>query len=158
MNHLEPSNLLDNAQHKRFCQLIRLWICWVVLPLVVIASVVLVQGQEEVPAETQAALLQDGLQVYTQYYCGICHRLDAAGTKGAFGPSHNAMHVIAGARIQDPNYRGTATTAEEYLRESILEPEAYLVPGYVATPHRMPAYTHLSDPELDALVFLLMQQ
>ena len=138
--------------------MIRLWIRSVVLPLIVVASVVLVKGQEEVPAATQAALLQDGLQLYTLYYCVICHRLDAAGTKGAFGPPHNAMRVIAGARIQDPNYRGTATTAEEYLRESIVEPEAYLVPGYVATPHRMPAYTQLSDTDLDALVFLLMQQ
>jgi nitric oxide reductase subunit C len=31
--------------------------------------------------------------------------------------------------IASPEYTGTATTAEEYIRESILTPNVYIVPG-----------------------------
>lgn len=136
----------------------RLWSLAVVLSLVLAAYALPVEGQKDAPAEATSASLEYGLQVFAQYYCGICHELDAAGAKGAFGPSHNAMRTNAETRVQAPDYRGEATTAAEYLRESILHPEVYIVPGYAATPHRMPAYTHLTDAELDALVFLLMQQ
>jgi mono/diheme cytochrome c family protein len=65
-----------------------------------------------------------GLAVYQTYYCGACHQLDATGSKGIFGPPHNAMGVIARARVMDSHYTGRATTAEEYLIESILDPSA----------------------------------
>lgn len=103
-------------------------------------------------------ILDLGLETYRHQYCGICHRLDAADTGGVFGPTHNAMGRTAAGRIQDPNYGGTATTAEAYIRESIVDPDAYIVPGFEFTRHRMPAYTALGDVELDALVQLLLEQ
>lgn len=110
-------------------------------------------------AETVTAeVVARGLEVYASQYCGVCHSLRAAGAKGAFGPPHDAMGVIAGARFQDPNYRGEATSAEVYLRESIVSPKAYLVPGYGLTHHHMPAYTSLSEADLDALVKMLLAQ
>jgi mono/diheme cytochrome c family protein len=127
----------------------------VVVALVFVGVLTQVSSQQDTPSQS---LPKTGQEVYAQYYCGMCHQLDAAGTKGTFGPTHNAMRNIASERIQDLNYRGAAVTIEAYLRESILQPEAYIVPGYVATPHRMPAYTQLSDHELDALVLLLMHQ
>ena len=102
--------------------------------------------------------MQNGLEDYKKYYCGMCHRLDAARAKGTFGPPHNAMGIIAGARIQDPSYSGEATTPAEYIRESIVQPKAYVVPGHVVTPHEMPAYTQLAEEELGALVYLLLVQ
>ena len=32
--------------------------------------------------------------------------------------------------LKDPDYTGAATSAEGYLLESIIEPDAYLVPGF----------------------------
>ena len=99
-----------------------------------------------------------GLEVYHAAYCGTCHALRSAGTTGMFGPPHDAVGVIAGARIQDPHYHGAATTAEAYIRESIVAPNAYLVPGYGLTSHHMPAYTALNKNDLDALVTMLSGQ
>ena len=33
-------------------------------------------------------------------------------------------------RLADPNYQGTAESVREYIQESILNPGAYIVPGY----------------------------
>lgn len=101
---------------------------------------------------------EQGLQVYKASYCGLCHQNTAAGTKGIFGPPHDGIAVIAEARILDPYYRGKAKTAEDYIRESILEPEIYQVPGFELSPHRMPNYKHLAENELDALIFFLLHQ
>lgn len=99
-----------------------------------------------------------GLQVYKQQYCGICHQLTFAGSKGIFGPSQDGLGTTAEQRIKDPAYTGHATTAAEYIRESILDPAAYYVKGYEQSQHHMPAFTHLSEAEVDALVQMLLQQ
>ncbi|MCB0168083.1 MAG: c-type cytochrome [Anaerolineae bacterium] len=99
-----------------------------------------------------------GLKVYKEQYCGICHKLDVAGTGGIFGPEQNHLGTTAETRIKNPNYRGQAGTAADYLRESILDPAAYFVEGYEQSAHQMPAYTHLSDDQVDALVQMLLQQ
>ncbi|GAB4409278.1 MAG: hypothetical protein Fur0044_02830 [Anaerolineae bacterium] len=98
------------------------------------------------------------MEVYKQQYCGLCHQLDAAATAGQFGPSHNGLGLTAEQRIHDAHYTGTATTAAEYIHESIITPKAYLAPGYEHTAHHMPAYGHLSESDVDALVQLLLQQ
>ncbi len=104
------------------------------------------------------ALAAYGLELYRQHYCGVCHHLTVADTHGVFGPTHDGMAAIAQERVSSDAYAGSAATADEYVRESIVDPEAFLVPGYTITPHRMPAYAHLTDAELEALVHFLMQQ
>ncbi len=99
-----------------------------------------------------------GLAVFREQYCGTCHTLDTAGSAGMFGPTHNGMCSIAVERIRNASYAGSASTAEEYVLESIVNPLAYVVPGYEHTRYRMPAYAQLSEGELDALVILLMQE
>lgn len=105
-----------------------------------------------------SAQVEHGLEVYKQQYCGLCHQFDAAATAGQFGPSHNGLGLTAEQRIHDPHYTGAATTAAEYIHESIIRPKAYLVTGYEHTAHHMPAYGHLSESDVDALVQLLLQQ
>ena len=104
------------------------------------------------------ALVAAGLAVFRAQYCGTCHALDAAGSAGLFGPTHNGMCSIAVERIGNASYAGSASTAYEYVLESIVNPLAYVVPGYEHTRYRMPAYVQLSEGELDALVILLMQE
>jgi len=110
------------------------------------------------PGAGDPALIEAGLAVYRQQYCGVCHTLSAAGTRGAFGPPHDGMGATAAARIADPSYTGSATTAAAYIMESLINPYIYLVPGYTATPHRMPPYSHLDPASLDALVAMLLAQ
>ncbi len=112
------------------------------------------------PCDTASdtALVAAGLTVYREQYCGYCHVLDTAGSAGAFGPTHNGMCTIAARRIRDASFSGSASTAEDYILESIVDPLAYIVPGYERTRFRMPAYTNIGEEELNALVTLLMQQ
>jgi nitric oxide reductase subunit C len=99
-----------------------------------------------------------GLAVYRAQYCGLCHELSSADIGGLLGPTHDGVGSVAAERIQAPGYRGSATTAAEYLRESIVAPQAYFVPGYEASSQPMPAYSHLSEEEVLALVQLLLAQ
>ncbi len=99
-----------------------------------------------------------GREVYRQQYCGVCHALGAAGTAGSFGPTHNGMGATAADRVTDSTFTGAASTAEEYILESIIDPGIYVVPGYERTRFRMPAYMNLSEDDLNALVQLLLQE
>lgn len=103
-------------------------------------------------------LVASGLEVFRQQYCGLCHVLDAANTGGLFGPTHNGIGTTADHRIRDPKYTGVATTAEGYIRESIIDPGIYIVPGYGSSRFRMPAYTNLSEADLNALAQMLLQE
>ena len=104
------------------------------------------------------ASIARGVEIYKSQYCGVCHELSTAGSVGRSGPTHERVGAIASQRILDPSYTGTATTAEEYLRESIVAPTAYLVSGYEQTRYRMPAYTNLDEPEIEALVQMLIRE
>lgn len=112
----------------------------------------------EEPLVPTAELIATGLAVYRAQYCGVCHILDAAETQGTFGPTHNGMGVTAAQRILDPTYTGKARSAAEYLRESIVDPPIYIVPGYSMSSHRMPVYTHLPAADIEALTALLLAQ
>lgn len=109
-------------------------------------------------AADTSATVEAGLHLYRQYYCGICHQLTAAGTKGTFGPSHDGIGQLAMQRLHAPTYRGTATTVGAYLHESLVDPQVYIVPGYELTPHRMPSFGFLPPDELATLVQWLSQQ
>lgn len=108
--------------------------------------------------EDTLALVRRGQEVYGTQYCGTCHALSSAGTAGRFGPSHDGMGPTADERIRDPAYEGAARTAAEYLRESIVDPGAYRVPGFGGTRYVMPSYRHLPEEDLEALVQLLLHE
>ena len=59
--------------------------------------------------------------------CGICHTIP--GVEGAAGLLAPKLEVktTAPLRIKDPNYAGTAKTAKDYIKESIINPSAYFV-------------------------------
>lgn len=117
-----------------------------------------ISGTLDVTPTSDPAVIAAGLGVYRAAYCGVCHTLGAAGTAGTFGPPHDGIATTAAARVADPNYTGHATTPAGYLFESLLHPEAYYTPGFGATVHRMPPFTHLSQTDLDALVAFLLTQ
>ena len=59
--------------------------------------------------------------------CPLCHTIP--GIEGALGELGPKLHekINAPDRIKDPNYKGSAKTTKEYVRESILNPGAYVV-------------------------------
>jgi cytochrome c2 len=109
-------------------------------------------------SEAEARMEARGIEVYEEQHCGTCHTLKRAGTAGVFGPDHDGIGTRAEARIHDPNYRGEAKTAADYIRESVRDPGAYRVPGYEHTRFSMPAFTNMSDEDLNALVFMLSRE
>jgi len=63
--------------------------------------------------------------------CTVCHVDMPVGPSwlAAASPDGKGIGTRAEERLTDPNYKGQATTAEEYLLESIILPSAYIVPG-----------------------------
>lgn len=59
--------------------------------------------------------------------CPLCHTIP--GVEGAVGELGPKLHekINAPQRIKDPNYKGKAKTGREYVKESILNPNAYIV-------------------------------
>ncbi len=110
------------------------------------------------PDEERAALIERGMTVYREQYCGICHQVSSVGTTGIFGPSHDGMAELAAARLDDPAYGGQATDVYTYLYESIIRPEVYYVEGFALSQHRMPSYQHIPEEDLEALIVFLAVQ
>lgn len=104
------------------------------------------------------ALIDYGVQVYRRNYCGSCHTLTLANTRGTFGPNHDQEGTHATEIIASGSYLGDAESASSYIRESIVQPDAFYAPGYEATNHHMPSFAHLPDADIDAIVYLLANQ
>jgi mono/diheme cytochrome c family protein len=103
------------------------------------------------PGEDEGALAQAGLagarsgeQIFTAAGCGGCHTFGPAGTQGTIGPSLDDLASAAGD-----------TPPEEYVRQSILDPDAQIAEGFNAGV--MPAFEgRLSDAQIQALVDYLL--
>ncbi len=90
--------------------------------------------------------------------CTSCHAV----TPGVelVGPSLAGVARRAAERLRDPGYTGEARTVEEYLRESIVDPGRYIVPGgrYSAGGQSLmpPTYGQTLEPrQIDDLVAYL---
>ncbi len=86
-----------------------------------------VGGVEPKPASDEPAELGQVLFRSSPPACFTCHSV-VAGVNLA-GPNLAGMARRAAETVESPDYRGKATDAAGYLRESILEPSAHLVPG-----------------------------
>jgi mono/diheme cytochrome c family protein len=107
------------------------------------------------PGQDQGVLAQAGLaeattgeQIFIAAGCGGCHKLAKAGTNGTIGPSLDDLASVAGD--MEPG-----TSAEEYVRQSLLEPDAFTVEGF--QPGVMPSFQgRLNDKQVQALVDYLL--
>ncbi|MBI5492057.1 MAG: hypothetical protein HY893_03900 [Deltaproteobacteria bacterium] len=88
--------------------------------------------------------------------CTLCHN-----PVGGRAPLLDGIIIKANERIKGPGYRGGAKDAAEYIRESMVNPSAYVVPGFgVAGTHDtkspMPdvrgSEIGLSEVEIDAVI------
>ena len=108
------------------------------------------------PASDDPVALGEALFRSTPPGCFTCHSI-AAGVELA-GPSLANMADLAAQRINSDEYQGNATTVEEYIRESIVDPSAYLVPGpiYSANGQSFMPKQELSEEQIDQLVAYLI--
>lgn len=94
--------------------------------------------------------------------CKACHSLKPG--EVLVGPSLAGIATQAAERIKAPDYKGQAKTPEEYIRESIQQPNAYIVEPdkYAASPgvSKMPANLGnlMSAQDLADLIAFLMTQ
>ena len=100
------------------------------------------------PAPTGALTPEVGaLATFTQNGCGACHTFPAANSTGKIGPDLDALKASA-AKAGQP--------VEAFVKQAIVDPNAYLAPGYQA--NVMPGSFEQSIPKdkLDELVQYLV--
>lgn len=107
------------------------------------------QWLEKKKTPTDIPLPKLGERLYSQQGCQGCHSLDGSRMTG---PSFQGLYGQTDHEIEG----GTVTVDENYLRESILQPEAKIVKGY---PNVMPGqYSSLSEKEISGLVAFIKEQ
>ena len=88
-----------------------------------------------------------GAAVYTNNGCGACHTLTAAHSTGKVGPDLDKLAADA-AQAKQP--------LEKFVRDSIVDPNAYIQPGYLKNLMPQTFGSALSKQQLDALVQYLI--
>jgi hypothetical protein len=97
-------------------------------------------------------------EIFTRAGCPVCHVIPGIpGANGQVGPKL-VLGTTGTQRIHSPSYRGQAHTVHEYVVESVLDPERYLVPGYPG--RTMPVWygSKLSALALEKIATYLEQQ
>jgi cytochrome c oxidase subunit II len=94
----------------------------------------------------------DAKQVFTSSGCGSCHTLGDAGTNGTVGPK---LDTLARDAAKFGKQRGE--TPQEYVKESIVKPAAFTVPGFPKGVMPGNFGSQLSAEQLDALVSYLLR-
>lgn len=88
-----------------------------------------------------------GQQVFEKYACGACHAVTSIpGAKGNIGPALDGLAQRAAQRVAH-------MSAIDYIRQSIVEPGAYVVKGYLKLMPNLRA--GMSEQEFDDLVIWL---
>jgi mono/diheme cytochrome c family protein len=64
--------------------------------------------------------------------CTVCHSLTPVGPAWAASGDQPGLGERAALRVEQADYAGEAGTPEQYLIESVADPNAYLVPGFTA--------------------------
>ncbi len=70
-----------------------------------------------------------GRELTSLYACNSCHSFARPFPGGDLAPNLGNIPLEAARIISSPEYTGSSSTVEEYLRESILTPNVYIVPG-----------------------------
>jgi cytochrome c oxidase subunit II len=87
-----------------------------------------------------------GKALFMSNGCGGCHTYKPAGTNGKVGPDLDKLAADA--------QKANKGSLEEYTRESIENPDAYVVPGFAKGV--MPAFAgKLTDSQINELVAFL---
>ncbi len=114
-----------------------------VVPVCIALAVLVLACAPETPATEPVAR---GRQLYRSMGCANCHEPNLIGQR--LGPA--LEHIGTASATRRPGL-----SADEYIRQSILDPGAYVVPGYQDSMPR-DLGRDLSPTDLDALVAYLL--
>jgi len=117
-------------------------------------------GSESQPAAAAGGNADNGKKLFNEPViasagspgCVTCHSLEK--DKTLVGPSLAGIATDAANTVKEADYKGTAKNADEWLRESMLNPNVDVPEGF--KPDIMPkTFTKLSAQELSDLVAYL---
>ncbi len=97
-------------------------------------------------------------ELFTRPGCPVCHVIPGIpGAHGQVGPPL-VLGLTGEQRLKDPGYHGQATTVHDYIVESVLEPQRFVVSGY--PDHTMPTWygARLSALALEKMASYLERQ
>ncbi len=94
--------------------------------------------------------VERGQVVYNNSGCGGCHAIEGISV-GAVGPALSQIATVGATRVE-------GYEAEEYIRDSIVNPDAYLVEGYDNLMLKTFADSISADDLSDLIAFLLAQE
>lgn len=89
----------------------------------------------------------DGRDVFLTKGCTSCHSIQGEVAGGEIGPNLLGLSARAGERVE-------VLEAEDYIRQSVLDPQAFIVEGFSPIMPTLP----LDTEELDALVEFLLSE
>jgi nitric oxide reductase subunit C len=72
-----------------------------------------------------------GAKLFPQLPCSSCHDVTHPYPGGEVAPNLGNVATEAARIVKSPDYTGKAADAAGYIRESIVDPNAYIVPGDV---------------------------
>ena len=96
----------------------------------------------------------NGEKLFASNGCSACHSFKDG--EKLVGPSLYHIGQAAANIIKDSSYQGRAKTAEDYIRESIVEPNIYIVPGFSAGIMLQDFGKKLNAQNIDDLIAFLM--
>src|SRR5262245_62772986 len=86
-----------------------------------------VHSSAQGPAENGDA--RRGAELFGKLPCASCHDITRPWPGGPVCPNLGNIATEAARIVRLPQYRGKAKDAAGYIREAILDPNAYIVPG-----------------------------
>jgi len=98
------------------------------------------------------------LAAFQKGACGSCHAIDGIpNAVGVIAPNLSDINTAAEEHLKSDTYTGTATTTEEYIRESIADPNLFVAPTCptgACAPNVMPATLKdaLTEEEINSIV------
>jgi len=107
-------------------------------------------------ASTGTGNAANGEKLFTAQGCSACHSLKEG--EKIIGPSLYHSGQTSLSRLKDATYTGKAQSAEDYIRESILQPNVYVAPGFPAGVMVQDFVQKLAPQDIDDLVAFLMTQ
>ena len=106
---------------------------WLSRAIAVITLLMLTVAVETLPGRAQDPLekgdARRGAELFGKLPCASCHDITRPWPGGDVCPNLGSIATEAARIVRLPSYRGKAKDAAGYIRESIIDPNAYIVPG-----------------------------
>ena len=93
------------------------------------AAIASLTATSPLAAQSAAGDAQRGAQLFARLPCASCHDITKPWPGGDVCPNLGNIATEAARIVKLRDYRGKARDAAGYIRESIVDPNAYIVPG-----------------------------